>query len=150
MSEERIIEGIFQVNSTVAFSTTVSARDINLFAGLSGDFSPNHMDEEFMKKSVYGKRIAHGALLVAYMSRASSMIIEKYPNGNDNTTPVSLGYDNIRFIKPVFIDDIITVTYTVEQYDAKLQRSSSTIEITNQHNELVAVATHILKWVPNT
>jgi 3-hydroxybutyryl-CoA dehydratase len=86
----------------VEFSIMVREEDINQFASLSGDFSPNHMDEEFMKKSQFGKRIAHGALLVAFMSRASTMIIGQLDDGKDEKTPVSLGYDRIRFIHPVF------------------------------------------------
>jgi len=108
------------------------------------------MDEKFMENSPYGKRIAHGALLVGYMSTASSMLIEKYPTLGRDSTAVSLGYDRIRFIKPVFIGDTITINYLVERYDPELRRSTSLIEITNQHKELVAVATHILKWVKNT
>jgi acyl dehydratase len=103
-----------------------------------------------MKKSAFGKRIAHGALLVAYMSRASSMIIVDFPQENTNSTPVSLGYDRIRFIKPVFIDDTITLSYEVEKYDADEARSYARITIKNQQDELVAAATHILKWVPDT
>jgi acyl dehydratase len=140
----------FQLGSTVTFRKTVTADQINSFAELTGDFSPNHMDEEFMKNTAYGKRIAHGALLVGYMSTASSMIIDNYIFPDNNTTPVSLGYDRIRFIKPVFIDDTITIKYTVEQFDPELLRSTSIIEITNQDHEVVAVASHILKWVPNT
>ena len=141
--------GRFQEGCSVSFTKTVRERDINLFAELTGDFSPNHVNEEFMKNTAYGKRIAHGALLVGYMSTASSLIIEKYSSDNSHSTPVSLGYDRIRFIKPVFINDTITVRYIVEKYDRKSGRSLSNIEITNQHNELVAIATHILKWVPN-
>jgi 3-hydroxybutyryl-CoA dehydratase len=140
----------FHEGCSVSFSHPVTERDINLFAELSGDFSPNHVDEAFMKKSAFGKRIAHGALLVAYMSRASSMIIDEYPQENMGSTPVSLGYDRIRFIKPVFIDDTVTLSYEVEKYDPNEARSSAGITIKNQHNELVAVATHILKWVPDT
>jgi len=139
----------FSEGRSVTFEKTITERDINFFAEISGDFSPNHVDEEFMKKSKYGKRIAHGALLVGYMSTTSTMIFEKYPAEDKNSTAVSLGYDRIRFIKPVFINDTITVRYTVAKFDQKLKRSHSNIEITNQNNELVAVATHILKWVPN-
>lgn len=139
----------FQVGRSVSFSKLVSESDILQFAELSGDFSPNHVDEEYMKNSMYGKRIAHGALLVGYMSKASSLILEKFPYEDENSRAVSLGYDRIRFIKPVFINDTITVQYTVESLDRTLDRSSSTIEITNQNNEIVAVATHILKWVLN-
>ncbi|MCK5370126.1 MAG: hypothetical protein KAQ62_16305 [Cyclobacteriaceae bacterium] len=139
----------FGLGCIVTFSKKVSERDIMLFAELSGDFSPNHVNDAFMKNSVFGKRIAHGALLVGYMSKASSLILEKYPSDEKHSTAVSLGYDKIRFIKPVFINDTITVRYVVEKYDRKSRRSLSNIEITNQHNEIVAMAIHILKWVPN-
>jgi len=139
----------FQIGSAVSFTRTISESDINRFAALTGDFSPNHVDEEFMKNSVYGKRIAHGALLVGFMSKTSSMIIENYSMDLDMGTPVSLGYDRVRFIKPVFIDDTITVRYTVELFDQEQRRSNAAIKITNQHDEPVAMATHILKWVPN-
>jgi len=149
MNNKRNTAKTFQQGSTVNFTKTIFEGDILHFAEISGDFSPNHVDKEFMKNSSYGKCIAHGALLVAYMSKASSLILEEYPNKDHQATAVSLGYDKIRFIKPVFIDDTITLTYTVKEYDQKSKRSSSQIEITNQHSELVAVATHILKWVAN-
>ncbi len=137
------------VGSEVSFTKVVTEVDINQFAQLSGDFAPNHVDEEFMRKSTYGKRIAHGALLVAYSSKASSMIIEEFSATQENATPISLGYDRIRFIKPVFIDDEIEIRYTVESYDRQASRSNAKIEIKNQDDQLVAVATHIMKWVPN-
>ena len=149
MTNKTNTEKFFQEGRTVTFSKTVSESDIYLFAGITGDFSPNHVNDEFMKDSSYGKRIAHGALLVGFMSTASSLIIEKYPSVDSHSTPVSLGYDRIRFIKPVFINDTITVRYIVEKYDSKSRRSLSNIEVTNQDNEIVAVAVHILKWVPN-
>jgi 3-hydroxybutyryl-CoA dehydratase len=137
----------FQAGITVIFTRKITECDINHFAELTGDFSPNHVDEEYMKNSIYGKRIAHGALLVGFMSNASSMIIENHFTDDNFGTPVSLGYDHIRFIKPVFIDDAITVRYTVDTFDHQQKRSQAAIQITNQDDELVAVATHILKWV---
>lgn len=139
----------FDVGASVSFTKIVTREDIETFAELSGDFSPNHVDDDFMKSSKYGRIIAHGALLVAYMSRASSMIIEAYGHPVDDCTPVSLGYDKIRFIKPVFVDDNISIKYTVVQYERITLRSNATIEIYNAKEELVAVASHILKWVPN-
>ncbi len=140
----------FDVGCKVSFSKTVGESDIYLFAGITGDLSPNHVDREFMKKTAYGRRIAHGSLLIGFMSTASTMILEKYPAENQDMTPVSLGYDRIRFLKPVFINDTITVNYEIEAIDREKNRSLSNIEITNQHGELVAVAKHILKWVPNS
>ena len=136
-----------QAGQNVAFSKTVSESDVYLFAGITGDLSPNHVNLEYMKTTPYGRRIAHGALLVGYMSTASTLILQKYPARENEGTPVSLGYDRIRFIKPVFINDTITVKYTVETIDEERSRTRAHIEVINQHDELVAVADHIMKWV---
>lgn len=140
----------FDVGCRVSFSKTVGESDIYLFAGITGDLSPNHVNREFMKKTAYGRRIAHGSLLIGFMSTASTMILEKFPTEEQDMTAVSLGYDRIRFLKPVFINDTITVSYEIEAIDREKNRSLSNIEITNQNGELVAVAKHILKWVPNS
>ena len=65
------------IGQTVSCSKTVGESDVYLFAGITGDLSPNHVDEAAMAKTPYGHRIAHGALLVGYMSRASTMICDK-------------------------------------------------------------------------
>ncbi len=64
-------------------------------------------------------------------------------------TPVSLGYDRIRFVGAVLIGDTITVTYVIKRIEPEKNRSYSEIVITNQHGDTVAVGQHILKWVPN-
>ena len=135
------------IGQRVSFSKTVSESDVYLFAGITGDFAPNHVDEEFMRGTQYGRRIAHGALLVGYMSRASTMIVEKITGEDATVYPVSLGYDRIRFLKPVFIGDTITVTYIVAESDKAKSRTSATVEVLNQAQEIVAVATHIMKWL---
>ena len=135
------------VGRRVSFSKTVSESDVYLFAGITGDFSPNHVDEQFMRGTHYGKRIAHGALLVGYMSRASTMIVDKCVREGDALYPVSLGYDRIRFLKPVFIGDTITVNYVISDCDAEKNQTSATVEVRNESNEVVAAATHIMKWL---
>ena len=136
------------IGDQVAFSKTVSESDVYLFAGITGDLSPNHVNEAYMQQSSYGQRIAHGALIVGYMSTASTMAIAE-SRSNQDETPVSLGYDRIRFLKPVFLNDTITVNYTVAAIDVEQRRSVANIEVVNQEGELVAVAQHILKWVKN-
>jgi acyl dehydratase len=64
--------------------------------------------------------------------------------------PVSLGYDRVRFLKPVFIGDTITIVYTVESVDAAKDRTLARIEVTNDQGETVAAATHLMKWLPRT
>lgn len=131
------------VGMEFSFSKTVSEADIYAFAGISGDFSPNHVDHEYMSKTRYGQRIAHGVLTIAFMSTCSSKLIESL--GNPPT--VSYGYDRVRFIKPVFIGDTLTARYTVAEVDDEAQRSRSDVKVFNQHGDVVTVATHILKRV---
>lgn len=139
-----------KVGDRVEFSKTVSESDVYLFAGITGDFAPNHTNEERMRQSSYGRRIVHGALLVGFMSTASTMMVEKSGPGWDGAdTPVSLGYDRIRFIAPVFLGDTITVAYTIAAIEPERRRAKAAIEVTNQRGETVAVAEHIAKWVPN-
>lgn len=131
----------------VSFSKTVSETDVYMFAGITGDLAPNHVDAVYMANSSYGRRIAHGALLIGYMSTTSTMAITHVRAPDE--TPVSLGYDRVRFLKPVFLDDTITVTYRIAAVDEARRRSGADIEVHNQDGELVAVAQHILKWVSN-
>ena len=65
------------IGQTVSCAKTVGESDVYLFAGITGDLSPNHVDEAAMSKTAYGHRIAHGALLVGYMSRASTLICDR-------------------------------------------------------------------------
>ncbi|MFA9438046.1 MaoC family dehydratase [Uliginosibacterium sp. sgz301328] len=132
---------------TVSFSKTVSESDVYLFAGITGDMHANHVNEHAMAATRYGKRIAHGALLVGYMSNTSTRIVEQAVDLGLNETPVSLGYDRVRFLKAVCIGDTITVRYTVTEVDVDTRRSRARIVITNQHGDEVTAAEHILKWV---
>src|ERR1700761_7735262 len=112
-----------KVGDSVRFSKTVGESDIYLFAGLTGDLSQNHVDDEFMSHSIYKKRIAHGALMVGFMSTASTRMIEDSLRKGIVSTPVSLGYDGIRFLKPVYINDTITVTYTIAELNEEKLRT---------------------------
>ena len=107
MSEDFYVK----VGDQVQFAKTVGESDVYLFAGITGDLSSNHVNEEVMRRSSYGRRIAHGALMIGFMSTSSTLMIEKSGGVGSEETPVSLGYDRIRFLAPVFIGDTITVTY---------------------------------------
>ena len=137
------------VGDQVRFSKTVGESDVYLFAGITGDFAANHVTEEYMQRSAYGGRIAHGALLVGYMSTTSTMMCARTFAESRDETPVSLGYDRVRFLKAVSLGDTITVTYTIAEVDQERRRARAKVEVTNQRGELVAVAEHLLKWVKN-
>jgi 3-hydroxybutyryl-CoA dehydratase len=138
-----------RVGDEVEFSKTVGETDVYLFAGITGDFSPNHVNEHLMSRSKYKRRVAHGALLVGFMSTGSTRLIETYGgSARGKATAVSLGYDRVRFIAPVFMGDTITVRYRITRVEPERDRSYGAVVVTNQHDSQVAVAENILKWVP--
>jgi 3-hydroxybutyryl-CoA dehydratase len=137
-----------QVGQRFAFAKTVGETDVTLFAGITGDFSDTHINDQYMKeKSNIGRRIAHGALLVGYMSTVSTISIAHVIHRTDLTDfPVSAGYDRLRFLKPVLLGDTITAHYEVIKVDKERERSVAKVEVVNQNGETVAVAEHIMRW----
>lgn len=134
---------------TVAFAKTVGESDVYLFAGITGDLAANHVNEQYMRRSKYGTRIAHGALLIGYMSTCSSMMVDRCAGTSGDETPVSLGYDRVRFLDAVRIGDTVNLNYTITEVDPVKRQSKAAIEVTNQNGKRVAVATHIMRWVRN-
>jgi 3-hydroxybutyryl-CoA dehydratase len=135
------------IGARVTCSKTVGESDVYLFAGITGDLSPNHVDEEAMKGTRYGGRIAHGALLVGYMSRASTLITEQCGALMGGHYPVSLGYDKVRFLEGVKIGDTITITYRIVSADAERMRTVADVSLANQSGTVCAVASHIMRWL---
>jgi len=131
----------------VTFAKTIGESDVYGFAGITGDFSVNHINDQYMARSKYGRRIAHGALMVGFMSTCSTMMIEKCEGTAKDETPVSLGYDKVRFLGPVYFGDTVTLTYTIAEIDPVKRRSRADIKVINQKGDLVGVAQHILAWV---
>jgi 3-hydroxybutyryl-CoA dehydratase len=130
------------IGATGTFTKTVGETDVYLFGGITGDLYRNHVDEEYMRKGPYGGRIAHGALMVGYMSAASSKLTENCP-----IPIVSYGYDRIRFIKGVRLGDTVTVEYRITEHIPHEAKTIATVTCTNQRGEVVAAATHIMKFV---
>ena len=64
---------------TESVRKTVEETDIYLFAGITGDFSGVHVDEEFSKGTRFGRRIAHGALLVGFVSTVMARMTALLP-----------------------------------------------------------------------
>lgn len=142
MSSGRQTFAALPLGKKVAVAKTIGESDVYLFAGITGDLSPNHVDEEYMRKTRYGQRIAHGALLVGYMSRASTEMCAGLAG-----TIVSYGYDRVRFPAAALIGDTVTVTYEIVERDEAALRTFARVTCTNQRGEVVAAATHILKIV---
>lgn len=136
-----------QPGDEVRFSKTVSESDVYLFAGLTGDLSEVHCNEEYMRQGAFGRRIAHGVLTVGLMSTTSTMMYTPHVPHYGKYTPVSQGYDRVRFAGPVFFGDTVTVTYRVKSLEPERNRALADVEAHNQRGDLVASAVHIMRWV---
>ncbi len=141
--------GELKVGDGASFSRTIAESDIYNFAGLTGDLAPQHLDEAMMRRSAFGKRIAHGAMMVGFMSRVSTMAVAGIDSADGSETLVNQGYDRVRFVAPVFIGDTITVTYRLTDLDAVRRRAKAEVRITNESGATVAIAVNILRWVKN-
>ena len=126
----------YEIGSTrKSFSRTITEADIVTHAGQTGDFYPHHMDAEWCATQPFGKRMAHGTLI---LSVGIGMMA-----GEINPEAMSYGYEKVRFIKPVFIGDTITVTSEIigSRYHPKKNYQFCFIDekvtITNQKNEVV-------------
>lgn len=119
---------------------TVTEADLVIHAGQTGDFFPHHMDAEWCKTQPFKQRIAHGTLVFSIAIGLTAAVI--------NEAAMTYGYDRLRFIKPVFINDTIKVKITVT--DKKEHKSpqygliTEKVEALNQHDELIMVCEHIL------
>lgn len=120
---------------------TITEADIVLHAGQSGDFFPHHMDAQWCSTQPFGQRIAHGTLI---LSIAVGMTA-----GDINPQSMSYGYDRIRFIKPVFIADTITVTAEITEKTSHRKNPDrfgyvhELVTVRNQNGETVLVLTHL-------
>jgi acyl dehydratase len=134
-------------DDVITFSKTVGESDVYLFAGITGDLAPVHVDQEFMKaNSPFGERIAHGVLVLGFTSTASTILAARLVAAFGWRSMVSVGYDGIRFVAPVRIGDTITVRYRLLERDPSRRRTTSEFEVVNQHGEKVLAGRHIMKW----
>lgn len=136
------------VGESASASKTLTETDLAFFAAISGDFDPVHMDEEHARKSPFGRRIAHGVLSMALLSTVAAAISTRARERGYAGTSVSLGYDRIRFLHPVFVGDTLTASYTVQALEPERARTRSKVEVRNQTGEACVVGDHIMKWLP--
>lgn len=106
---DEIKEGMFAETSMV-----VTGEKIDTFAELSGDFNPIHVDEEFAKTTMFGGRIAHGALSASLISAIL---------GNDLPGPGAVFVElNMRFRRPAMMGDEVTARAEVKEINERTGR----------------------------
>lgn len=126
----------FSVGQQATCSKTFTETDLVLFAGISGDFNPIHINEEYAKQTQFKKRIAHGLLTSSLLSQLLGVHLPGKGSVYMN--------QSIRFTAPVFIGDTITATGIIEAVDEEKHTVTLLTECHNQHNELVLTGTAMM------
>ncbi|MCL6443786.1 MAG: MaoC family dehydratase N-terminal domain-containing protein [Alicyclobacillus sp.] len=117
---------------------TITEADVVAFAGLTGDYSELHTSEEFARNTMFGRRVAHGLLVLAY---AHGLMWAR--TGEFRECAVAfLGLSDWKFRRPIFLGDTIRVSYRIS--DLRDSRSDSSkaiatfdVQVLNQRNEVV-------------
>lgn len=126
------IDDIF-VGQTASFNVKVSERTVDSFSRLTGDYSPLHTDAEFARKTQFRQKIAHGLLVYSY----ASTIVGMYLPGEN----AAILNHSARYLKPVRMNDKLTIKGTVASKEPLLGKIVLNITITNQRNETVTDGT---------
>ncbi|MBA3914790.1 MAG: bifunctional enoyl-CoA hydratase/phosphate acetyltransferase [Acidobacteriales bacterium] len=122
-----------QVGDTVSVARTLTHKDIELFAVMSGDVNPAHLDEEYAKSDMFHKIIAHGMWGGAMFSMVMGTQLPG-PGG------IYLG-QSLRFRRPVGLGDTITFSVKVLEKIAEKSRLVLDCQAINQNGELVMSGT---------
>ena len=117
------------VGQSARFSKTITEADIYLYAGISGDFNPAHVDEEFAKKTFFKTRIAHGMLTASFISTIIGTLLPG---------PGSIYMrQEVNFLAPVKIGDTITAVAEVAEILSEKKRVRLKTTCVNQEGTTV-------------
>jgi len=117
------------IDQSAEFSKTLSESDIYLFAGISGDLNPFHINEEYAKNTFFKGRIAHGMLLAGFIST----VVGCYLPG-PGAIYVS---QDLRFLAPARVGDTITAKAVVKEMDTDKNRVILQTTCTKQDGTVV-------------
>lgn len=110
--------GKLVVGQQSSFSKTITETDVYLFAGISGDINPAHLNEEYAKDTLFKSRIAHGVLTAALISAVLGVQLP-----GPGTIYVS---QSLKFLAPVYFGN--TITATVEVKEILLEKNRVVLE----------------------
>ena len=122
-----------KIGDSASFTKTVTETDVVMYAGVTGDMNPAHINVEYAKTNMFGQRIAHGMLSAGFISNVLAM---QLPGPGS----IYLGQE-LKFVKPVFIGDTVTATVTVLEIMEERNRVKMDTTVTNQRGETVIVGT---------
>lgn len=111
------------------FAKTISESDIYLYAGVTGDFNPAHINEAYAQKTFFKTRIAHGMLLAGFISTVGGTMLP-----GPGAVYIRQELD---FLAPVHIGDTITARVEVKEVLADKNRVKLRTTCVNQDGKLV-------------
>lgn len=118
-----------QVGQSCSHSKTITETDVYLFAGVTGDFNPAHMNAEYAKNTPFGERIAHGMLSASLIST----VLGTHLPGEGT---IYMG-QQVKFLAPVHFGDTITATVEVKELIPEKNRAILRTYCTNQEGKIV-------------
>lgn len=118
-----------QAGDFAQFSKTITEADIVLFAGITGDLNPAHINEEYAKNTFFKTRIAHGILLGGFISSVIGMQLP-----GPGTIYIR---QELNFLAPGRVGDTITARVEVAGIDREKNRVTLKTTCMNQNNEVV-------------
>lgn len=118
-----------QVGDSATFTKTVSESDVYMYAGISGDFNPAHINAVEAEKGIFGERIAHGMLTASFISTVLGTSLP-----GPGTIYLS---QELSFKRPVKFGDTIEAKVEVIEKIEEKNRLIVRTTCTNQHGELV-------------
>ncbi|MBQ8206825.1 MAG: MaoC family dehydratase [Bacilli bacterium] len=126
----------FKLGMKAHTSKTITEADVILFAGVSTDINPVHLDEEVAKKGIFGKRVAHGILVSGLIS---AVLGNKLPGPGS----IYMGQE-LKFLAPVFIGDTITAEVEIIELIPEKHRIRLATTCTNQDGKVVISGTALI------
>ncbi len=118
-----------KIGMSDSITKTITARDVDLFAEISMDRNPVHIDEEYASKTMFKKRIAHGILVTGLIS---AVLGTKIPGEG----AIYMAQE-LKFMAPVFLDDTITAKVEVIELIPEKNRVIVSTICTNQDGKIV-------------
>lgn len=125
-----------EIGEKASFTKTITETDIYLFAGISGDFNPLHVDEEYAKTTIFGTRIAHGGLAASLLAPVLGMKLPVLGMKLPGLGTVALETVT-KFRKPVYPGDTVTCIVEVKSKIEKMKMIQMKILWTNQKGEMI-------------
>jgi len=126
-----------QVGDKASFRKTVSETDVYLYAGITGDLNPAHIDEQYAKETLFQTRIAHGMLTAGLVS---AVLGTKLPGPGTIYLAQTL-----KFTAPVHFGDTLTATAEVAEILTEKKRVKLATTVTNQEGQVVLEGEALVK-----